>query len=418
MSARGAARLAWSLWAFSMAATIAALLLIAANWARPGDPIFDYWAENTIGALTFSTLGALIVSRRPGNAVGWIFCAGGLAGGLTHCCGDYAVRALLVTTGTLPAGAWAAWLAGVLLIINVGATGTVVFLLFPDGRLPSPRWRPVAWLAAASILMELADTLVPGTLSHPLAFAENPAGIGAAARLLRPIAPLGRMLLTVLVLLSLASLVVRFRRSRGDERQAVKWFAFVAVFAVAAFFVLPRLFEAAFGDGALSNVLDSVVVTLSIQVGFPLALTIGILKYRLYDIDRLINHAVVYATLTAFLAAAYLGAVMVLQQGFRAATGQGSNLAIVASTLAVAALFRPLRARVQGAIDRRFYRRQYDATRVVAEFGAQLRAETDLGVLQADLLTAVEEVLRPAHVSLWLQPMPGIRAAIREGGEA
>jgi hypothetical protein len=405
MSTRRAARLGWGSWALSLAMTAGALYLVALNRAHPDRPVFSYWAENTVGALTYATLGAIIVARRRENVMGWLFCANGLSSALLHLCAEYAVHALAVVPRTLPGGDWAAWLAWMQLIVGTTILGTFQLLYFPDGRLPSPRWRVVAWLAAIDLVVGGgAFTLVPGALPAPFSFADNPAGIAAAAGVLGLVATVGNRLLVPLVLCSFASLVIRFRRACGDERQALKWFAYAAAVALFAFFVLPPTFERLLGDGPLSNALDSVFVTLTAQVGMPLAITIAILRHRLYDIDLLVNRTLVYGTLTAALAATYFGGVALLQGLFRAATGQGSNAAVVASTLAVAALFQPLRRRFQDAIDRRFYRRRYDAQRTLAAFGARLRDETDLERLGADLLTTVEETVQPAHVSLWLRP--------------
>jgi hypothetical protein len=286
--------------------------------------------------------------------------------------------------------------------------GTYVLLLFPDGRLPSRRWRPLAWLSGAVILLlSLGVMLAPGQLGN-LAGVRKPFGIEGAewltagAYVLLPLLPL-------CMLASALSLVLRYRRSGGEERHQIKWIAFAAsvvvvLYAIAMIvsFVFPEESWTTAGSVWWLNLLTYAV--LSSFATIPIAVGIAVLKYRLYEIDIIINRALVYASLTATLVALYLGGIVLLQRVFVAFTGERSTLAVVASTLLIAALFNPLRRRIQSFIDRRFYRSKYDARKTLEEFSAKLRDETDLGTLSDDLIGVVRETMQPAHVSLWLRP--------------
>jgi hypothetical protein len=265
------------------------------------------------------------------------------------------------------------------------------FLLFPDGRLPSARWRPVAWIAAANYLVGGVIGLLWGPLfGEFFPYAEPPfrlpdyfvVEVAFAVFLYVNFA---------LLALSAVSLVLRLRRAAGVERQQLKWF----VYAVALFALVFPPSIIVLGDGRLIVFLLPLV---------PAAAGIAILRYRLFDIDVVINRTLVYGALTVMLAAAYIATVVASQYVFRALTGQESQLAIVASTLTIAALFVPLRRRVQAFVDRRFYRRKYDARKTLEAFSVKLRDETDLDALRDDLVGVVRETMQPAHVSLWLRP--------------
>jgi hypothetical protein len=299
-------------------------------------------------------------------------------------------------------------------------------LLFPDGRLPSRHWRLVAWIAVlAAALTVLGDAFAPGQLrTHP--YIENPFGvvgvIGSGLTTYEFFAAslvLGTALLLMISLIALCSLFLRVHRARGDERQQLKWFLYAAVPAVIS--LSPALLDAMllhfssnfllFNTAYNYNVIVSWdFLTYSIYVAVfaalivPVFTYIAILKYRLYNIDILINRTLVYGSLTATLIALYFGGIVLLQTLFVALTGQQSTLAVVASTLLIAALFTPLRRRIQSFIDRRFYRRKYDARKTLEAFSAQLRDETDLEALNNDLIGVVRETMQPEHVSLWLRP--------------
>jgi hypothetical protein len=269
-----------------------------------------------------------------------------------------------------------------------------LLLLFPTGGLPSRRWRTLAWTAAVAGAVLLALNL----------FFESPDEVGGTITTMTVAAA---FVIFAAVGLSALSLVVRYRRASGVERQQLKWFALAAV--VAASSLVGQLL----GE-ALWNLLDAATTTaLYVAVG------VAILRYRLYDIDVLINRTLVYGSLTVLLVATYFGGVVGLQYAFRALTGEGSTLAVVASTLAIAALFNPLRRRVQGFVDRRFYRRKYDAAKTLEAFGARLREETDLDALSNDVVGVARGTMQPAHVSLWLRPDPELRdrsAGLRQFG--
>src|SRR5215203_3167194 len=269
-------------------------------------------------------------------------------------------------------------------------------LLFPDGRLPSRRWLPIAVLAGVGmlgivVLGALADTLplneAPGyEIDNPIGIE----GFGNVEDL--PVFGVLTSLLVVCIIGAGAYVVMRFRRSRGAERQQMKWF----VYAVVPMLLIPT-------DGFLPGIISSVALSV-VLIGLPTAIGIAVLRYRLYEIDILINRTLVYGTLTATLVALYFGGIVVSQRLFILLTGEQSTLAVVASTLLIAALFTPLRRRIQSFIDRRFYRRKYDARKTLEAFSAQLRDETDPYALGDDLVGVVAETMQPAHVSLWLRP--------------
>jgi hypothetical protein len=393
MSARTAVWLAWSIWALSVAFAGLGLIFLFLNGT------FEDLLNESLGidaalALAFPTVGAIIASRRPGNAVGWIFCAIGLCGGASIFFAQYGIYALVTNPDSLPAGVIATWIATWVWLPSVTLTITFLLLLFPHGRLLSPRWRPVAWLAATVTMAGTALlAIVPWDLLDPGVSAQNPVGVESLGYLgIAPPAPIFLIGIPT-TLLSVASLVLRFRRSRGEERQQLKWFVYAGVLIVGALFV------PLFVPGAASSVLQLLVMPL-----LPVAVGVAIMRYRLYEIDLLINRTLVYGALTALLAAVYVASVVSLQGALRALTGQESQLAVVASTLLIAAIFNPLRRRIQALVDRRFYRRKYDARKTLEAFSAKLRNETDLDALSDDLVGVVRETMQPAHVSLWLRP--------------
>jgi len=358
-----------------------------------------HWEDTLllVGFGAFAVVGALLVAKRPGNPVGWIMATIALIVGLFPAGDTYA--AYVMTTRGYPdalavIGAWVqSWYWFLLLAL------TFVYLpmLFPDGRLPSRRWLPLAVLPgigtlAAVVLGALTDTLTGQNVDYKI---DNPIGIEGLAPVedLPAFGVLG-VLLGVGIVGAMASVVVRFRRSRGVERQQMKWFVYAAA-------LLPTFLITDFLPGIVGGVLFALVV-----FALPTAIGIAVLRYRLYEIDLIINRTLVYGSLTATLILIYLGGVISLQYAFRALTGQGSQIAIVASTLAIAALFNPLRRLVQGFVDRRFYRRKYDARTTLQEFSARLRDETDLDALAEHTLLVMRETMQPAHASLWLRPDP------------
>jgi hypothetical protein len=287
-------------------------------------------------------------------------------------------------------------------------SGLIVFLLllFPNGRLPSNRWRPFAWFSAAvsvvgAILAAIAPDSTPGPNSEANALRSlpNPLGIGGLPNLQQPV----QVLVLSVALVAAASLViVRLRNARGIERQQIKWLIYSSAMLSGALILKDTVFSPL--GGTLWGLWVGYLLVAVGGLGGPIAIGIAILRYRLYEIDTLINRALVYGSLTATLVGLYLIGIVVLQRVFVLLTGQQSTLAVVASTLLIAALFNPLRRRIQRFIDRRFYRRKYDAGKTLEAFSAKLRDETDLEALNHDLVGVVRETMQPAHVTLWLRP--------------
>ncbi len=403
ISSRAAAWLAWSLCALSLALTALSFLLLATNHSYPGVRVSNLLLPETVLVVSFSPLGVLIAARRPENPVGWLFCGIGLLGGLDLFCGVYAAYGLLVEHVSLPGGVVAAWIDSWIWIPVVAllAFGT---LLFPNGRLPSPRWRPFAWfVGVAAVGGIVAVALLPGPVSE-LGPIENPLGLESLKAAHDLVEALVEALWYPLIeVLALASLFVRFRHAGGVERQQIKWVVYAASVAVLGAILT---YGGADAPGArLAWIVGEALLVIGFG-GFPVVVGIAILRYRLYNIDLLINRTLVYGSLTAMLAAVYLSSVAATQAIFRALTGeeQQPQLAIVVSTLVIAALFNPLRRRIQGFIDRRFYRSKYDAAKTLEAFSAKLRDETNLDALSDDLVGVVRETMQPAHVSLWLRP--------------
>jgi hypothetical protein len=404
-------RLAWSCCGLSLVLTALGFVLLVMNRVHPDGHVFGYWAENAALALAFPTVGAVIAARRPGNPIGWLFLAAGLAGAAVLLGSEYALYALFTEPGSLPGGRVMAWLSSWLGAVSFALAFAFLFLLFPDGRLLTARWRPVAWLAATTMgVAGLASALKPRLSDEagdpvPNGAPEvisNPFGIEGAGSLLDTLESAAIVLFVLCcVLPAAASLILRYRRSSGEQREQIKWLAYAAAALVAGVFVIPDLLKAIWGETGAVSAAQRGLEAASIA-GIPVATGIAILRYRLYDIDVVIRRTVVYAALTATLAAAYLGLVLLLQLALSPLT-EDSGLAIAGSTLAVAALVRPLRERIQRAVDRRFYRRHYDAQRTLESFGTRLRDQVELDSLSGELRQVVAETMQPAHVSLWLR---------------
>ena len=415
MSMRAIAWLAWSLAGLSLAMFAASVALYLAT--LPVRPPISWGTGGTSGVLyillpflSFPLVGALIASRRPTNPIGWICLAVGIFWMLNVVAGSYVIYGLRVASpGSVPhpvaIGSLAEWLGPT----AVGLLGTYLILLFPDGRLPSSRWRPLAWLSGAVLVLNVVvSTLAPSPLSD-LRSVRNPFGLEGHPWMAGASDTVG-LLLSLCMLASAISLVLRYRRSGGEVREQIKWIAFAAsvvALGVSAAVVSGTFFASGTTGGAQAlweNLLED-AITLSFA-GVPVAVGFAVLKYRLYDIDVIINRTLVYGALTGTLALVYFGGVATTQTIFRALTGQQEQpqLAVVVSTLAIAALFNPLRRRIQSFIDRRFYRRKYDAAKTLEAFSAKLRDETDLDALDAELVGVVRETMQPSHVSLWLRP--------------
>jgi cytochrome b subunit of formate dehydrogenase len=379
--------------------TVLGLWLLVLNLSYPGVYIYAYWVESTLVAMGFSTVGAVIASRiPPDNPIGWLFCIEGLLFAVTHFTAEYAIYTLLAAPGSLlPAGEAAAWLNSWFWVTQLGSFVFVV-LLFPDGRLPSRRsWRWFAWLSVLSVLIgAVLGALSPGPIMD-LGSIHNPLGIESLPNAHKPL----QMLMIVLIAVAAGPLLIRWIYARGVERQQIKWFSYA----------IALLTSGAILQYAISEPLEQVLLgwvgrtlVLAGIAGIPISMGIAITRYRLYEIDIVINRTLAYGPLTATLVAIYFGAVVLLQRLFVALTGEKSTLAVVASTLLIAALFNPLRRRIQSFIDRRFYRSKYDAAKTLEAFSIKLRDETDLDALSDNLVGVVRETMQPAHVSLWLRP--------------
>jgi hypothetical protein len=413
VSTRTGARLGWTLWTLTVVLLGGYLALYAARGARVLLNSSLDLVEDVFGAvvlLTFATLGALIVWRQPGNRVGWIFGAIGLVWAVERFAQVYATYVLIVEPGVLPGGLAAAWVQNWTWTVFSGLLYVFLPLLFPNGQLLSARWSPVAWLGATAVtLMVVGEALHTGKLANLtfLTTFDNPIGFDpldldtfvGVGGLFGVVVGIGFLLALISMLAAAVSLVVRLRRAEGEERQQLKWFAYFGSI-LAILFVIQALVRAPH----LSTPEFEIVYRWTYAIAFaclPLATGLAILRYRLYEIDVLINRTLVYGALTVTLGLVYYGSVVLLQGLFRAFTGQQYDLAIVGSTLAIAALFQPLRRRIQNVIDRRFSRQKYEAARVLAAFSPIARDEVDLDKLTARLLAVVDQTMHPIQVSLW-----------------
>ncbi len=391
-----AAWLAWSLWSLAFALTALSLLLVTLSLSHPGTPVFGWWLGNSLVVIAVS-VGAIVASRRPENPVGWLLCLSGVSVSTSSFASQYAIYALVAEPDSLPAGEAMAWIAAWQLPIMIGLQVSYL-LLFPTGRLPSGRWRPLAWLIVAFVVVGVVLSAFSydaylGSLD-PI---RNPLGIEGFTYFWRALLYAVAPLLYVAVALSV---FVRLRRAVGVERQQIKWFAYAA--AIFAMSIILNVITLAIDPPRWAELANLVIFSVA-GTTIPIAIGIAILRYRLYDIDLLINRTLVYGPLTVTLALVYVGGVVGLQSVFRVLTGQESTLAVVASTLVIAALFGPLRRWVQAFVDRRFYRSKYDAAKTLAVFNARLRDETDLDALSGDLVGVARRTVQPAHVSLWLR---------------
>ena len=391
MNAGASTRLAWGL--FAVTAVLFGFALVGGLKATP---IFSpasirvqFWAVGLlcVAFMTFSAVGALVASRSPANAVGWLFISIGA-------CASLALASIAYVQTTFPARPWAEWAADWTAAL-VFPQITFVLLLFPDGKLPSPKWRVVAWATAVEAVALVIGAFTPYT---PDAAFSNPAGIEGLRGTILQDGNLGWVLFPVTIVAAAGSFVVRFRASSGQRRQQLKWFALAAGLAAAGF--LTQLVT----WGTSTLVAAGLVVEVICLTAIPIASGVAILRYRLYDIDIIINRTLVYALLTAVLALVYVAGVVVIGGVVRELTGQQENdIVIAASTLMVAALFRPARANIQANVDRRFYRSRYDAQRTVETFSTRLQEEIDLDALSGELVAVVRSTMQPTQVSVWLK---------------
>lgn len=400
MSRRTSVRLAVSMLAL-VALSLTVTLLVAVVNGRPSD------AASTLLPLAWVVVGGLVALREPGNSVGWLLLVAALASGLQGVA-EASFRGgshsdLAVAAAWYDGWAWYVWFF---------CAGLFLPLLFPDGRLPSPRWRVLLLMELVALaLCIIGQAFAPArrgldvTASQPI---DNPLGTrGIIAHVVDVAATVGSALALVGLLLSALSFVVRLRRSSGRERQQLKVLAFVILAAAAAFLVIVAgaVLGELFGVGWAGSASEFawLPALLLVILGVPIAVAVAILRHRLYNVDLVINRAVVYVVLTATLATTYVGLVLALQQLLSPRTGT-SDLAVAGSTLAVAALFRPARRGIQGLVDRRFFRRRYDAAHTLDAFTGRLRHEIDLESVGDDLCATVRDTVAPTTLSLWLRP--------------
>ncbi len=399
MSARDATRVA----AAAVVLEVAMIVALLALWVLNGFERALAWGTEAgtvlfvVTSLAYSLVGALLVSRDARNAVAWICLGSGLAVAFMELVAQYALQAIVIRPDALPAAATVAWIGQWSYLPVIALIGLYLVLLFPDGRLPSPRWRVVAWLGGLSVAIA---GLSAATLAGPLELQpsiDNPYAV-SGPELLGDVGFLG---LLSCMIAAAVSMVRRMRRSAGAERQQLKWFAFAAG-VLALVFVPASMLDSTDREALPIGMVLAQDLTSMLFAGLPIAVGIAITRYRLYDIDVVINRTLVYGALSATLAGTYLCGVLLLQLALSPLT-ESNGLAIAASTLAVAALFQPARRRIQATVDRRFYRQKYDAAQTLDRFGTHLRDEVDLEALGLSLRTVVAETMQPAHVTLWLR---------------
>jgi len=413
--ARGrAAGLAWGLWALTLAG-LGGSLWLDALLRRDGYPELAFLLGTgnllfLVAAVSAATVGALVAGRRPGHRVGWLLVATGLSIAVTGFSFSYSRYGLVARPGALPRAIWLADIASGAVLIYLSCTGFIL-LLSPTGSLPSPRWRWWARATAAGLVAAvLASALDPRPLYPEYPEIGNPVGIGALEH--GPggaIFPVGALLVLTGLVVGAVSLLLRFRRARGLERLQLRWLALGAALAALAFAISMTALVVEQTDGWIFQAALGISVSL-----LPLATGAAILRYRLYDIDRIVSRTLAYALLTVLLGLGYAAVVL----GLGRLLGRDSSLVVAAATLAVAAAFQPLRRRIQRLVDRRFNRRRYDAAGTIEGFAARLRDQVDLQALRGELLSVVDQTMQPAAASLWLRPQadrPGRPSHDRRG---
>ena len=385
--------------AWAMSAVSVVFVAISLVTVRSGSDLFGAVGQGLV-ALSFATVGAILASRLPSNAIGWLLAAGGFCFAVGSGAMSLGVYGLIAHPGSIPGAIWFAWLDEWIWAPAFGAVVLLV-LVYPTGRLLSARWWPVA-LAAVLLIALITFSSAVGPWTDGTFPVQNPlATAGAAAPGPGP-GVLGVLvgLITLLVpLLSVASLVIRYRRAAGIERAQLKWFAAVVI-SVPAFLASTALYQATGAAGVVGNLAGAIA-----YLGFallPVAIGVAVLRYRLYEIDRLVSRTISYGVLTAIVGGLFVGFILVFQAVLAPVT-QSNELAVAASTLLAATLFQPLRRRVQRLVDRRFNRSRYDAERTVAAFAERLRDEVDLEQLRAEILATVRQTVEPSSVSLWLR---------------
>jgi hypothetical protein len=410
-------RTAWAVWSLCLAmivASIVATVLAPAAYqkAQGGLPSLLESMVFVVMVYSFPTVGLLVVLRQPRHRLGWfLLLAPGPAIAVVMLLDGYSIVGLVSAPGSLPGAAAVTALNQGSWVWSIGAIAIFVVLLFPDGRLPSRRWRWLAWLGSGDVLVIwLVISVIPGKFDDGAgAGVTSPIGIEGHHDTLTVLFLGSLVLLPLCIIASAVAMVLRFRRSRGTERLQLKWFAAAAALVAATYLVsmIAQFFKAVPFEGTDPSWLVAIQdVSTTSFIAFPVAIGAAILRHRLYDIDIVIKRSLVYGTLTVTLAVVYLLVVLTLRSLTAPVTGD-SNLAVAASTLTVAALFRPLRRRIQTAVNHRFYRRAYDAALTVDLFGQRLRQEVDLDSVTADLRQVVAETMQPSALSLWLRSPDG-----------
>jgi hypothetical protein len=393
MTARSATRLAWFLGALTLALFVVYVALAVSRPARlpPGlEPFEPGQLLGSVSYLVFAEMGVLIAARRSDNRIGWLFIAIGSLFLFQLFAAEYALYGLYTDPGSLPAGAVMAWASTWPWLIAIG-TLALVILLFPNGHLATRRWRPLSWIVVADAAFSSLGVALLLWPDRGLALLGGWEEAGVSPAALRVLV-IGFPLLLVTILAAAVSLLLRFRRAPGDERQQLKWVAYGAgVLAASGFYGAVVGFR---GDNSFAFVIDAVGT-----LALPVTTGVAVMRYRLYDIDVIINRTLVFGALTAILGLSYFAFVA----GISSVAGE-SSVTVAGATLVVAALFRPLRQRIQSLIDRRFYRSKYDAEQTIADFSAKLRGEVDLDSLTSEMTAVIHATVQPTHVSLWIRP--------------
>jgi hypothetical protein len=375
--------------AFATACTATGLAILAISFGLALPDSWGFRGFPAIFAVTFTWVGAALAWRRQRNAIGWLLLAVGVTSAVQVVLSEYAIFGTIGRPVPLPGAVFAAWVVAWIWLSIVTLVAIFLPLLFPDGHLPSRRWGAVAWLGAISAAVSaVALAFSTGPLNNAT-YVDNPYGIFSLDTSVDVIGIGG---LGIAAIGAATSLFVRYHRSRGAERQQLKWLAFEAIVLSVAIFV---------GSLGQEAKWPSILLIGALAVA-PVMIGIAVLRYRLYDIDVLINRALVYGATTVGIAVSFLAGIVLLQSALRPLTS-GSEIAVAVSTLASVALFQPLRGRVQSAVDRRFYRSRYDVARTLDDFSTRLRDQVALDAVRADLLDAVGETVQPAHASLWLR---------------
>lgn len=393
--------LAWILLALTVGLTVATIILTLVLRQHHLSSTYSVGfldIAGALGLLVLPSVGVLIVTRHPENTIGWLFVVGGFIWGVVLFAGDYTIYGAVANPGSLPGTRWSGWVT-----LSFGTAvllGIILFLpfLFPNGKPPTRRWRPIIWMSGVVLFgVALLHAVQPGPLPN-LPVVDNPLGLTHGRVAQADILQLLTWTILVMICVAMAATIVRFRHSRGVERQQLTWFTYSAAIGVVGLMI--ALVISAMG---VSDVWVG-VVTFPAIIGTPIATGIAILRYRLYAIELLINRTLVYSVLTAILALIYAASIILLQV-LVSPFVKGSSVAVAGSTLLVAAMFQPARIRVQASVDRRFYRRKYDAARTLDAFSAHLRDEIDLDSLSVELCSIVHDTMQTERVSLWLRPV-------------